>query len=319
MGELSQSIGKKLEGFGSELFSNLSWEVLAQNLSIDCSRQSHKSATSQSGKKKTHGIDILHGFDNPFAGRREAVIVECKNHKWSDFIPSNLDIWLEELVNTIECASSSTQVASCLSDHVLTTGILLFNSSDNLYDAKRAIENISKVNLPRRRNPIMIYLADPNKIDKWNSLSNEIGKIKTENAEHNFGLIYPSIGGSSWQRIPTITPSYLFSDYIISAYTTTRESYGDTKKIDVKAIFCFDKLNEDAILYLKDMINSLQLEARSDRQQELHVYFYPESADEIGFIRDCFTRLLGKEKPNYICKLLNNRHLSPVDYEKGGL
>jgi hypothetical protein len=165
----------------------------------------------------------------------------------------------------------------------------------------------------------MVYLADPSKIDKWNSLSAEIGKIKTENTEHNFGLIYPSISGSSWQRIPTITPSYLFSDYIISAYTTTKEIYGDTKKIDVKAIFCFDKPNEDSILYLKDMINSLQLEARSDRQQELHVYFYPESVDEISLLKDCFPRLLGKEKPNYVCKLLNNRHLSPVDYEKGGV
>lgn len=318
MGEISQSIGKKLEGFGSELFSQLNWEVLARDLPIDCSRQSHKSASAQSGKKQTHGIDIMHGFENPFTGRKEAVIVECKNHQWSDFIPSNLNTWIEELVNTIECAASSPKVAPFLSDYVLTTGILLFNSSDNLYDAQRALDNISKVKLPRRRNPLMIYLADPSKIDRWLSFTNEIAKIKAGNPEHNFGLIYPSIGGSNWRRIPTITPSYLFSDYIISAYTASKTIYGDTKKVDIKAIFSFDKPSEDSMLYLKDMINRLQLEAHSERQQELHVYFYPESADEIGLIRDSFSRLLGKDKENYKCLLLNNRHLAPVDYQKGG-
>lgn len=318
MGEQSQSIGKILENFGTELFPKFGWEVLAQNLSISCTRQSHKSQTSKLDKKRTHGIDILQGFYNPFSERKEAVIVECKNHLWSDFIPSKLEIWVHELVNTIECASSSPKVAPYLNDHILTTGILLFHSSDNQYEANRALENISNIVLPKRRNPIMLYLADPNKIDKWNALSNEIAKIKTENPDHNFGLIYPSIGGSRWQRIPIITPSFLFSDYIISAYTTTKKVYDDTKKIDVKAIFCFDVSSEDAILYLKDMINRLQLEACSDRQQELHVYFYPETANDISIIKGSFSRLIGIEKSNYKCKFLTNRHLSPADYEKGG-
>jgi hypothetical protein len=318
MGEISQSIGKKLEGFGSELFSQLNWEVLAKDLSIDCSRQSHKSFSSQTGKKQTHGIDIMLGFENPFTRRKEAVIVECKNHKWSDFIPSNLNIWIEELVNTIECAASSPKVAPFLRDYVLTTGILLFNSSDNSYDAQRALDNIAKVKLPRRRNPLMIYLADPSKIDKWLSITKEIAKIKLENSGHNFGLIYPSIGGSNWQRMPTITPSYLFSDYIIATYAASKKIYGDTKRVDIKAIFSFDKPSEDSMLYLKSMINRLQLEAYSDHQQELHVYFYPDSSDEIELIKEYFSRILGKDKENYKCLLLNNRHLAPVDYGKGG-
>lgn len=32
MGELSQTIGKKLENFGNTLFANLGWEMLAQDL-----------------------------------------------------------------------------------------------------------------------------------------------------------------------------------------------------------------------------------------------------------------------------------------------
>ena len=111
MGELSQTIGKKLENFGNTLFANLGWEMLAQDLPIDCTRSTHKSPTAKSGEKRTHGIDILQSFYNPFSARKEAVIIECKNHQWKDFIPSNLNQWIEELLNTMECASTAPKAA----------------------------------------------------------------------------------------------------------------------------------------------------------------------------------------------------------------
>lgn len=315
MGELSQSIGKKLENFGNVLFANLEWEILGQNLQLDCTRSAHKSQTSESGKKTTHGIDILLGFYNPFTNRKEAVIVECKNHLWADFIPSKLNLWIEELVNTIECASASPTIAPHLSEYTLTNGILLFNSSDNKYEAKRAIDSIAKMTIPRRRSPMMIYLADTSKLEKWYSLNKEITLIKESNKEHNFGIIYPSIGGSNWERIDVITPSYLFSDFILSAYTKTIQVPDGTKMIDVKAIFCFDKVNEDSLLYLRDMINDLQLEARSERQQQIHIYFYPETANDTELIKDCFNRMIGMDKPEFQIRFLDNRRLSPVAYE----
>ena len=38
---------------------------------------------------------------NPFTKRQEAFIIECKHREWSNFIPSNLSLWVEELCNTI--------------------------------------------------------------------------------------------------------------------------------------------------------------------------------------------------------------------------
>ena len=161
----------------------------------------------------------------------------------------------------------------------------------------------------------MLYVADTNRLEQWYSLNQEISMIKSNNKEHNFGIIYPSIGGSSWNRTSVLTPSYLFSDYILSAYTKIEETYNGTNKVDVKAIFCFDKISDDSLIYLCDMINELQLESRSDRKQEIHIYFYPESQNEIGQIKDCFSRLLSKEKPSFELKLLDNRRLSRVSYE----
>lgn len=315
MGELSPAIGKKLENFGGNLFKNLEWEILAQDLEFKCTRSSHRSTTAASGKKDTHGIDILQGFYNPFTARKEAVIVECKHHQWKDFIPSNLNVWIEELVNTIECAAPSPTVLPYLTEYTLTTGILLFNSSDNLYEAQRALKNTANINVPRRKNPVMIYLADTSKLEKWYSLNNEITLIKSSNKDHNFGIIYPSIGGSNWERMAVITPSYLFSDYILSSYTKTIEVQDGTRKIDIKAIFCFDTVNQDSLMYLCDMINDLQLESRSERQQEVHIYFYPETANDTGYIKSCFNRMIGEDKPTFQIKFLDNRRLSPVAYE----
>ena len=312
MGELSQTIGKKLENFGDTLFANLGWELLAQDLSVDCNRSTHKSATSKSGEKKTHGIDILQGFYNPFSARKEAVIIECKNHQWKDFIPSNLNQWVDELLNTIECASASPKVLPYLTETTLTTGVLLFNSSDNLYDYEKARETLTKITVPRRRTPIMLYLADTGKLEKWFALNTEITKIKESNKDHNFGIVYPSIGGSQWDRQAIITPSYLFSDYILSVYTKTNENENGTEKVDVKAIFCFDTVTDDSMLYLLNMVNDLQFESRTERKQEVHVYFFPEKAADKKLIEDCFAKIVIPKKPYFQIKFLDNRRLSLV-------
>lgn len=286
--------------------------MLAKDLPIDCTRSTHKSSTAKSGEKRTHGIDILQSFYNPFSARKEAVIIECKNHQWKDFIPSNLNQWIEELLNTMECASASPKVAKYLTDTTLTTGILLFNSSDNLYDYARAIDIIKKITIPRRRAPTMLYIADTGRLERWFSLNNEITRIKQESKEHNFGIIYPSVGGSQWDKRDIITPSYLFSDYIFASYTKLNEHQNGTEKVDVKAVFFFDTISADSMLYLLNMINVLQFESRTERKQEVHIYFFPEKADDKKLIEECFTGIVLQSKPQYQIRFLDNRRLSPV-------
>lgn len=44
------------------------------------------------------------------------------------------------------------------------------------------------------------------------------------------------------------------------------------------------------------MINELQLESRSDRYQEVHFYFYPETEKDIDHIKDSFSKMFaGKD------------------------
>lgn len=251
MGELSQRIGKKLEHYGNSIFEHLEWKILAQDVQIDCIRAAHKNA--KSSDKKTHGVDILAGYYNPFTKRQEAFIIECKHREWSNFIPSNLSLWVEELCNTIECASTSPALTTYLEEYTLIGGILLYNSSDNIYEMERALKSISQIKVPRRRHPLMIYLADNSRLEKWYSFNAEIAKIKQNSIENSFGIIYPSIGGSTWDRSPVVTPTYLFSDYILASYIKSATNQGVTTKVDIKALFCFEHVTDDSLKYLQDM------------------------------------------------------------------
>ena len=310
MGELSQRIGKKLEHYGNSIFEHLEWKILAQDVQIDCIRAAHKNA--KSSDKKTHGVDILAGYYNPFTKRQEAFIIECKHREWSNFIPSNLSLWVEELCNTIECASTSPALTTYLEEYTLIGGILLYNSSDNIYEMERALKSISQIKVPRRRHPLMIYLADNSRLEKWYSFNAEIAKIKQNSIENSFGIIYPSIGGSTWDRSPVVTPTYLFSDYILASYIKSATNQGVTTKVDIKALFCFEHVTDDSLKYLQDMINELQLESRSDRYQEVHFYFYPET--DIDHIKDSFSKMFaGKDTFKYY--LMDNRRLSRIYYE----
>lgn len=62
------------------------------------------------------------------------------------------------------------------------------------------------------------------------------------------------------------------------------------------------------------MINELQLESRSDRYQEVHFYFYPETEKDIDHIKDSFSKMFaGKDTFKYY--LMDNRRLSRIYYE----
>ena len=88
MGELSQRIGKKLEHYGNSIFEHLEWKILAQDVQIDCIRAAHKNA--KSSDKKTHGVDILAEYNNPFPKHQEAFIKEYKLREWNKFIQYKL-------------------------------------------------------------------------------------------------------------------------------------------------------------------------------------------------------------------------------------
>lgn len=306
MGELSKKIGIKLENFGDSFFKNFNWELKTQDYEIKCLNNNHKN--SKNNPKTTHGIDLLFKYFNPFNNRNEAVIIECKNRQWHEYTAANLTKWVEELLNTIECSSCSQETSLLLEDCVLTSGILLFNCNDNKFDKSKADITKAQIVIPRRKNPVILYLADNDRLEKLYSLSKIITEIKSRSIDE-FGIIYPSID-SNWAKRDVIIPEFLFSDYISTWHSEKRKIDTSTeRKYEIKSIFCFDKVSNNACLYLKEMIKTMQLGAYNSSDCEICVYWYPQMEQDIEIIKS-----FNSNSENYKFVPMDNRNISRVEY-----
>ena len=84
---------------------------------------------------------------------------------------SDIEEWVKELINNIECAQSSDELQDIdLTDIVkLNTGLLLIHANEN-WDRKKFYTYLSKLKNINRRNPINIYIAGNDRIEMWTSV-----------------------------------------------------------------------------------------------------------------------------------------------------
>ena len=120
MGEQAAKIGKKLEGFGVNFFANLGWTELTQDKEIKCTRSSHK--------KKTHGIDLLCKFTNPYIAGNQGIVVECKNRQMGSITRATIEEWVKELIFSLQLMTALRNGQACLQKlkHPTTTGFRLY-------------------------------------------------------------------------------------------------------------------------------------------------------------------------------------------------
>lgn len=309
MGEQAKKIGEKLEGYGEYLFEGFGWKELARDQEIQCTRKTHN--------KQTHGLDILLKFYNPYLGRDQGVIVECKNRQMRSITSSSMNTWLQELINEIECAQSASELQNIeLGDMNINTGLLLIHANDS-FDEGKYKSYLRNLKAPSKRNPINIYIASNDEINKWNSLHKKIEEDYTD----QFCYIYPSIEGSNMEKGDYITINQLFSKYIFAqdVRKVTKNNNGVPYEVPLtrKIMISFDKISINSFKYMWSMFKALQFQDAD----ELVFLFYPQKKDDVVFVNTNFTKVLHQidqpitqEIEKKICiDFIDNRTLSPVD------
>lgn len=312
MGEQANKIGKKLEGFGEDLFTGFGWNELARDTEIQCSRKYQHN-------KQTHGLDLLMNFKNPYLGCNQGIVVECKNRQMKTINQSEVDKWLQELINTIECAQSAPELQYLEMGYTnLNTGLLLIHAND-LFDANKFKKYLCNLKVPSRRNPINIFIAGNEEINLWNSLRNKIEKDYTK----EFKYIYPSIEGSNMEMGKYITINQLYSKYIFGqdvAYIQQDKS-GVAYPMPVirKIMISLDDISIGNFKYMWSMFKALQFQDA----EELVFVFYPRRNGDIEFVKENFIKTL-YQIPQPITKdierkikldFMDNRNLSPIETE----
>lgn len=313
MGEQAARIGKKLEEFGENFLPNLGWIELAHDREIKCTRTSHK--------KQTHGIDLLCKFDNPYTTTQQGIIIECKNRQMKSITKSEIEKWVKELINNIECAQSAPELSDVdLSNAPLNTGLLLIHANE-AFDADKYYGYLNELHFPNRRNPINIFIAANDKINLWTSL---FAKIKS-NYNNNFSFLYPSINGYSKKAQNTLTINGMYSRYLFaqSTYTISKGSGINTYKEPhtQNIMFFLDEISINNFKYAWSMFKHYQLQG-----EERYVFvFYPRDKDDVAFVKEHFiSTLKSGDKPitdaeseKIMLDFIDNRALSPI--EMGGI
>lgn len=310
MGEQANKIGKKLEGFGERLFAGFGWNELARDKEIQCRRKSVH-------KKQTHGLDLLMNFYNPYLGCKQGIVIECKNRQMRSITQAEIDKWVIELINAIECAQAAPELADIKDDYMnLNTGLLLVHAND-AFEAEKFKQYLSCLKVPMRRNPISIFVAGNEEINRWNSLREKLEKDYSK----DFQFIYPSIEGSNMEMGKFITANQLYSKYIFAQDRTQEKRTEDGVEYLVprtrKIMISFDEISTECFKYMWSMFKSFQFQDAS----ELVFVFYPRKINDVEYVKENFINTLYQVSPAITPELeskikidfIDNRSMSPVD------
>ena len=310
MGEQANKIGKKLEGFGEKLFTGFGWNELARDMEIKCTRKSYH-------KKQTHGLDLLMNFNNPYLGSKQGIVIECKNRQMKSITQEEIDNWLVELINAIECAQSALELVNVKTEDMnLNTGLLLIHANDT-FNKKLFDKYLTNIKVLAKRNPINIFIAGNEEINRWNSLRDKIEKDYSE----KFQFIYPSIEGSNMELGKYVTINQLYSRYIFAQDIT--ETKRNENGVDYffpeikKILISFDEISTESFKYMWSMFKAFQLQDA----KELIFMFYPREKGDVDFVKDNFIKILYQITPAITSEIekkikidfIDNRSISPVD------
>lgn len=311
MGENASKIGAKLEGWGSNLFRGFRWIEVTRDLEIKCNRK----ATHEN--KRTHGLDILCSFYDPYLSCKQGVIIECKNRQMKSINQSTVDAWILELENSIECAHAAPELEPYLPQMEISTGLLLIHANDE-FNRELFAQYLRNARVKLKRNKTSIYIASNDEIDRWDSLI-----TYTNSLGDKFRFHYPSINESNIINDKQITLNYLFSKYVLAETVEYETEMRNDLPMEVpkrrRIMFIFDKPSIEAFRYAWSMSKHFQFYSSADR---VSYVFYPNSPADVKFIKDNFFSSIsnGIDHPmsddvRSMCDIdfLTNRHLSPVD------
>lgn len=263
MGEQAAKIGKKLEGFGVNFFANLGWTELTQDKEIKCTRSSHK--------KKTHGIDLLCKFTNPYIAGNQGIVVECKNRQMGSITRATIEEWVKELINNIECAQSAPELVAHINLELLTD-----KNKVGFYD------RLSAHGFRDWRLKTVVGIT----VKKATSSEDDIEEEDSENDESTSGTlagISQAVLNGSGLRSNEFVQNSIQQGYYISSmkyrYVCTQEagefvvainSKGENLRVDIEKSFSDD----DGKLYVQPFPKELQDEIIRAFQKAANTIFY---------------------------------------------
>ncbi|MBO8161977.1 MAG: hypothetical protein H0Z24_10150 [Thermosipho sp. (in: Bacteria)] len=262
MPEEQNVIGEQWTLESVSLLKHLGWSLHGQpNFDITCSQKTHKA--------RSHGVDALLSYYDPYINRKNGVILESKSRKWESINTRTMSQWLEQLTATLECANNAPEVKE-FDCHPINTGLLTIWCNDNNYNHEKFCDYLKSLKLPNKRNPFIVYVLSNYDILRLCSIITTKQDIKREDNITNVSFYYPSINQSIGISNEILNLKYMFSEFIFLKAKKIQK-FGDiTIPLDITVVFYFGSPTFREINFMYSALKAAQLEDVN----EIRIYFY---------------------------------------------
>jgi hypothetical protein len=321
MSEQQQVDGERWTVQSLNILRKLGWEKIgSRNFDIPCVRQIAHATGKSEKRKNDHGVDLLLKYFDPFWEQDKFIIVECKHRAWSGINTSSINEFLKQMINTIDCAGLSEKMSELGCTNINTGLLMIWCHEQDKYDPQKFKEYLKGVDVPKRRNPVSLFVASNDEILKWCSLIAKVESIKSNPETAEFKFFYPSdyFGkrSTSSDRREYVNLTQLFSSYIF-AKSKHVEQYRPPE--DVHHIFFYATPNKQELNFMFQLVQGFQFEDA----QKIKIHFYGEQTQWREHIEDFIEKKNQMYKKNGARKQLEYDFMTklsevPADYAREG-
>lgn len=242
------------------------------NFDIQCKYKS-KHGTEKRSRIQPHGVDLLFQYMDPYAKDNKNIIVESKHRQWNGINTSNIQSFVTQVFDTIECANISQELREIECIGVNTALIMIWCNEPEKFDNDAFNGYLKAINIRAKKNPITIYIASNYHILRWCSVIDARDKLLAAN-DRDFKIYYPadnfSGGRSTAVREDHAILPVLFSKYIFAKSTRTIEYPGLTQSLNVNHVFYFAEPTYSELQFLYSCLSQIQYEDA----HILSIFFY---------------------------------------------
>lgn len=276
MSEIQQFYGERWTKQTKTLLNKLGWcQVGSSNFDIPCINKSAHGSKEDTERKNDHGIDLLYKYYDPFLGDNLNIIVESKKRNWAGVTKSNIESFLKQVLQTMECADISEKIQQLGVTGVRNGLLMIWCDETEQYNYEKVKEYLSDISVSGKRSPKTIYVATNNEILRWVSLVDY--KERIEGRSESFEFFYPSSIYGKKRSIANqksyINLIQLFSSYIFAKSTKIEHHSRGTNLININHVFYFAEPTKEELNIMYKLVSEyFQFESAD----ELHIHFYGE-------------------------------------------
>ncbi len=291
MGEYSKSIGE----YGEQLVDNflylIGWKNPQKGIDIPCyDKEAH--ARKNKNERKTHGLDFIFSYNNPFIdGVLKNIIISVKFSKsaYSNYPVTDFKNYYDDLAIAIECFEHSEIKQTILSgfngfDQVEDIGVL-FWLNDNPNSIDDLLPELLNTKFDNNYNIHSLYIVDNKRIV---FIYRVLEFVKSKFSDFHISFYYPNTGKNINPLTKQNSGNFLPVEFLNSSILPLKLQRKDKEKEVYLGVFCIDNYEQEDFKRIVGLSKDLSIGLASKVYIGFPDYNEVEHKNQINIVKHQF-------------------------------